>query len=1021
MISIQILDYVYSDGVNNQVNMNNVTTLNGWNIVDRTTANFETVSGFVRYILPVTGLLTYDLTYDVSLTVSNYSGSGDIGLSSLDTSGSPNGIGASLRRSSNGTTTGSFTVLYSNKDAQIFADNGATGTITVSITQSSANPSINFNESIVGSLDVGDSEDFPLSLTLGISDVRNLEARSGTYSKTFEIPATKNNNKIFKAAYYEESFIPNNYVSNKKPCRILVDNNYSVTGQLQLMAIGKSNSPSYYSCVFYGDNVDWASALDTKLLKDLSTQGGADGSGWDNLNNKGASTGVDLAINLTDISATWDVVDAENTQPSGGAVVANTSPVVYPIISYGEMNEGGFNATIQCLKTCLEANGYGGAGYWGWDNSYNPYGTPEPVCDWRPCIFIYDIMKQIFFQEGYTIVSNFIDSDMFKKLIMALPNFNYNNVTERISDNSWEGTFTAGTCAAGACGGIEEFNWLSGALDQNDWEWVEHTINWDSGSQLVENTDYTPAIYDDSSGEFTMQEYGLFDITMNGLGVWLESTCYGAATATDVTIGYIQIRIDIKTVGQTSWNEIVPNQRHYLVGDGSSETRYSNCSILGTAGFPQSFNTDDYTYENRYLNKGDKVRFRYTVKAKHSNANGKTIGLSSTLYGGSSPTAALATGTSGRNAIVSFIHKGEHAEYGQTYDLKNVIDPSSTQIGFVKGVAHAFNLQFYTDTVARTVTIEPFNDFYKNQSDAIDWSGKVDFSQNQEDKWINTELLREVIFKYITDGDDKVVEHRGRTYWDGILDEYPYREFLSNEFAAGKVVFENPFFAGTANTRDKENNLERVDNAPYGAVLWGNCDTTPPSIPTGGSGCRPPKGYNFVPRLLNYTRLQCASVGGTGVLLYAVIQTWNTTTRTIYSAPVGGATSTIYPQANSYDKLDSTIPLLTYGSHFVELRNCATGAFSTPGSGIQKGLYQEYYQKQIEMMKSSPRLKTLYLNLKLSDVQTLDLRKLVYVDGSYYRINQIVDFQPNSNTTTQVELVLWEEQGNFAPENTPGF
>tara|TARA_R110002167_G_scaffold307833_2_gene512417 strand:- start:6763 stop:9810 length:3048 start_codon:yes stop_codon:yes gene_type:complete len=1015
MISIQILDYVYSADVNNQVNMNNVTALNGWNIVNTRTANFPTVSGSVAYILPVTGLLTYNLTYDVSLTVSDYSGSGDIGFSSLDSGGSPNGMGSSFMRSSNGTTTGSFTVLYGNKDAQIFADNGATGTIRASITQSSANPSINFNESVVGSLDVGDSEDFPLALTFGVSDIRDIQARSGAYSKTFEIPATKNNNKIFKAVYYEESFIPNNFISNKKPCRILVDDNYSITGQLQLVAIGKSTSPSYYSCVFYGDNIDWASSLDNKLLKDLSTIGGVNGSGWDSLNGK-TGTGIDLGINLTEISSTWEVVDAENTQPSGGAVTTNTLPIVYPIVSYGENNPDGISATIQCLKTCYEANGFGAGGYWGWDNSSNSYGTPKPSCDWRPCIFIYDILKQIFFQEGYTIVSNFIETDMFKKLIMALPNFNYNNVDERVSDNSWEGTYNDGSaCVDGDCGAIERFNWVSGALNQNDWEYPQFTIDWNDDGQLVENTDYTPAIYNGGS-EFTMQEYGFYDINLNSLSVWIESTCYGAATATDVTIGYIQIRIEVKTVGQTTWNVI---DYVYLYGDASFELRYINCTKLGTSGFPQSINADNYTYSDRYLNKGDKVRFRYVYKVKHSNANGKTIGLDTTLYGGNSPSGTLSSGRSSRNGVVSFIHKGEHAEYGQTYDLKNVIDSSSTQMGFIKGVSHAFNLQFITDTVSKIVTIEPFNDFYKTQSEAVDWSAKVDFSQNQVDKWVPTELLREVIFKFISDSNDKVVEHRGQTYWDNILDEFPYREFLSNEFAAGKVIFENPFFAGTFNVRNGlSNGTEGVENAPWGAVLWGDCNTTPPSTPTGGGGCRPSKGYNFVPRLLNWTRLQCPTYIDNQAHLVAMIQTW-ISTRTIWSAPVVGQTSKIYPQANSYDNFNTTTPLLTYASHYIADRDCLTGFVSA--NIVVKGLYQTYYQKQIEMMKKSPRLKTINLNLKLSDIQTLDLRKLVYIDGSYYRINQVLDFQPNNNSTTKVELILWEEQGNFPAVIASGF
>ena len=1015
MISIQILDYKYGEFEGAQMISDSSFSSSadwnlgtGWAISGGSATHSGGAQGYLRqYNLIFLEFHHYRIKYKISgrtagsLVLANHLAGGANGFS----------------QSANGTFEYDWVQGATNNDnLSLWGSASFDGSLEYAMVYPLT--SINFDESIVGSLDVGDSESFPLALTFGISDVRSLEARSGTYSKTFKIPATKNNNKIFKAAYYEESFIPNNNVSTTKPCRILVDENYSVTGKIQLMAIGKSISPTYYSCVFYGDNIDWASSLNNKLLKDLSVKDGVNGSGWDNLNNKGATSGIDLAINLNDISSTWEVVDAQDTQPSGGDVTTNTSPIVYPVISYGEMNEGGIAATIQCLKTCYEANGFGSTGYWGWDDSNpgNPYGTPQPVCDWRPCIFIYDIIKQIFFQEGYTIVSNFIDTTMFKKLIMALPNFKYNNVDERVSDNSWEGTFNTGVALEG--GAIQEYSYVQAPSDQGEWIWPAINIIWDSESQLVENTDYTPAIYDNNTGVFTMQEYGLFDINLQNLGVWLESTCYGAATAEDVSMEYIQIRMYIATVGQSSWN--IPTGGYFnLIGEpGGTPVRYVNCNYLGTTGYPKSFSPDNFIIENRYLNKGDRVLFKYVTKVKHHDVNGKTIGISSTLFGGGEPNGPAATGISGRNGVVSFIHKGEIAEYGQTYDLKNVIDSSSTQLGFLKGVSHCFNLQFLTDTVSKTVTIEPFNTFYENQNQALDWSDKVDFSQNQEDKWIENELSREVIFKYKADGDDKVVEHRGITYWDSILDEYPYREFLSNEFSVGKAIFENPFFAGTFNARDKENNLGWVPNAAWGAVLWGTCDTTPPSIPTGGSGCRPSKGYNFVPRILNWNRLQCASYAYTAQMLYAVIQTW-ISTRTVWSAAVTGATSQIYPQANSYDPFDSTVPLLTYGSHYVADRDCVTGSIS--GNAIQKGLYQTYYQKQIEMMKTTPRLKTIYLNLKLSDIQNLNLRRLVYIGGTYYRINQIIDFQPNNNSTTKVELVLWEEQGDFPAVTAPGF
>ena len=886
--------------------------------------------------------------------------------------------------------------------------------------------SLDFNKSIIGELDVGDSADFPLALSFSIADVRSLDARTGTYSKTFKIPATKNNNKILRYAYYEESFIDGNQFPNEKDCRILVDNNYSVTGKIQLTAVGKSDAPSYYSCVFYGSNVDWASSLSTKLLKDLSVRGGADGSGWDNLNKKGAATGVDLKVQHQDIVDTWDAVDAENTQPSGGAVSANTSPIVYPVISYGENNAGGADATIQLLKNQYEQNGGSSTrkGYYGWYNAAGSYNTPVPSCDWRPCIFIYDIIKQIFSQEGYTIVSDFIDDDMFKKLIMALPNFKHNNVIERVNANSWTGEFNDGAVGSGlACSflidGSTEVPPFNGHLGTSGWQTVFQDILWDGGGQLVETVTDPPTeiVYDNATGTFTINEFGFYDISVENLSVWIESVCYLPLVneATSIFLKTIRFGCYVQTVGQTSWNKI--GDLAYLFGEDDDYTKWSSCTDIPSGRTSTNFNSnqqEDMLIENQYLNKGDKIKFQLLLRAQQSTGSGKTMGFETYIYGGNDSTAAPAdSGESNRGGVVKITHKGENVEYGQTYDLKNVIDSSSTQIGFLKGVSHAFNLQFLTDTVAKTVEIEPFNTFYKNQNQALDWTNKVDFSQIQEDKWIETELLREVIFKYKTDSEDKVVEDRGIKYWDSILDEYPYREILSNEFSAGQVVFENPFFAGTTNKRNKESTQGWVANAPYGAVLWGLCDGyNAGDIPTGGSGCRPDKGYNFVPRLLNWERLQCSSFVSTALMLYARIQIWSSAIETIWSAPVGGADFQLYPQATSYNRFDSSVPVLTYNTiRIIEDRNCITGALTS--ADPQKGLYQTYYQKQIEMMKKTPRLKTIYINLTLSDASNLDLRKLVYVDGSYYRINRIIDFQPNNNKTTKVELVLWEELGNF--------
>ena len=100
----------------------------------------------------------------------------------------------------------------------------------------------------------------------------------------------------------------------------------------------------------------------------------------------------------------------------------------------------------------------------------------------------------------------------------------------------------------------------------------------------------------------------------------------------------------------------------------------------------------------------------------------------------------------------------EEVDYGQTYDLDKVINKDYKQIDFVKGIAHAFNLKMTTDETTRTVNIEPFNTFYKDYADAIDWTYKLDRSRQIEDKWIQSDLKRDVVFQYKPDSKDKKVE-----------------------------------------------------------------------------------------------------------------------------------------------------------------------------------------------------------------------------------------------------------------------
>ena len=178
---------------------------------------------------------------------------------------------------------------------------------------------------------------------------------------------------------------------------------------------------------------------------------------------------------------------------------------------------------------------------------------------------------------------------------------------------------------------------------------------------------------------------------------------------------------------------------------------------------------------------------------------------------------------------------------------------------------------------------------------------------------------------------------------------------------------------------------------------------------------RPDKGFDFLPRLLHWKNYTASSLTfATGKL--AMAQTWNGIFKSIAANSdlvIGGfVLSNRYPQATSVNRDDSTSPVLTYGNVYVRDFTDDTDEYSAYEIG--KGLYETYYKQMVEMYKYNPRVKEAYINLKIKDVVNLDFRKLIYIDGVYYRLNKIIDFMPNNNKTTKVELIEFPLLGEFA-------
>ena len=821
----------------------------------------------------------------------------------------------------------------------------------------STNTVIDWDASVVGELEITSHTDFPLAMTFQISDFKDITSTSGDYSKTFKFPATKNNNNILKHLY-----IPNinnaNNITERKPCRIISGGMYTQLGLIRITGVGGYGKvPSSYSGVFYGNNLTWASDLGDAYMNQLA---------W-------GTDGDNLEYNKTSIMATWQDVDC-NSNPN--------SYIVYPITSYGQYNEKGDTRTIQLLDTAsTQPITNGSTGYFGFTNSGESYGTPLPVPDWRPAVFVKNTLDKLFGSVGYKISSSFMDTDEFKKNVWLLPNFKYNNPDDRFKllsyGNGFTGeglidSFTASTV------GTNTYNYTTFLPDLND-----------AGADFVLNTNTDNTGWDAATGIFTAQEYGNYTINANNFGLYFDNWFNSPNSTT--TVDYVSLSIQVQTVGQSgssSWVSISSVQSlgfSLQYGNASSQTGSIPLTI------PEF---------SQFLNKGDKLRLKVMAKMKTSGYVVSTVDFH--LFGSSTPNSA--TQSSSANGQYTIAIDPNDVAYGQTYNLTDVMNPDYKQIDFIKGIAHAYNLQMTTDESTKTVYIEPFDSFYKPYNEAIDWTSKLSRADETTDKWIENDLKRSLVFKYKSDSADAKVKFRGETYFDDVEDEYPYRETLPDTFEKGDSTFENPFFAGTYNAKDTNTtSVPNVDTA-YSACLWtGNHSPN-------DSG-RTNKGFDFLPRLLYWNKYSPATSQYNDKR--AVVQTWSFATNFITAnASVPNVLSGIYPQATMINRDSTTSPILSYGNVFVRDYDDATGVYTAYQAG--KGLYDTYYRNMVEMLKRSPRLRTVSLDLKVTDIINLDFRKLVYIDGVYWRINRVVDYMPNKNSTTKVELIEWFQIGVFA-------
>ena len=251
-------------------------------------------------------------------------------------------------------------------------------------------------------------EDEDLPLTLSVDDFKNVAEKVQSYSKAFNLPSTKRNNKIFNAIFEVtrsyDGLIFNPY--KKTQCVLKQDGFILFEGFLRMLDVTDKEGEISYNVNLYSEVIALADTLKDRAFRDLDF------------------TELQHEYNKTQIQLSWNdgTTGITYTNPSTSGFRDAYSTVKYPFVDWNH----------QILV--------GGSG----SGTFATVGNPElPTLEtaFRPFISIKYLIDRIFEASEFTYESAFFNTTDFEKLYMDF-NWGADNAPVVIDMTQWLAAYT---------------------------------------------------------------------------------------------------------------------------------------------------------------------------------------------------------------------------------------------------------------------------------------------------------------------------------------------------------------------------------------------------------------------------------------------------------------------------------------------------------------------------------------------------------------------------------------------------
>jgi hypothetical protein len=299
---------------------------------------------------------------------------------------------------------------------------------------------------------------------------------------------------------------------------------------------------------------------------------------------------------------------------------------------------------------------------------------------------------------------------------------------------------------------------------------------------------------------------------------------------------------------------------------------------------------------------------------------------------------------------------------GQNLVINDTIPQNILQKDFISSIVKLFNLYIFEDnTKEKNLQIMPFVDFYADAG-SEDYSLKVDRSQPLRIKPMSELNSRYYEFKFKDDAD-----YYNDLYKKRYNESYGSYKYDSGfEFSKDSTTIEL-IFSGTPL-------LGYTSEDKVVSTIFKRTGTT-----TGS-------GEESIDS--NIRILQAKLISG--------VASWHIKHSTNNS---NLHTDTNYPYAGHFDDPDAPTNDIQFGVPKELFYELLSGSINVN----QFNVYWSSYMAEITDKDS--KLLTCKVKLSNTDIFNLDFKKLIWIDGSLFRLNKIIDFNASSEDTCTIELL----------------